>query len=65
MSLGSELMEEYYDNEIIPPLKNRIEGLIEVLRQSYKEKKILKEVDLHMALQNGIIKLEDYLKIIE
>lgn len=41
MSLGGEIMEDYYENNVIPPLKERIRTLendsARMLRELYEE----------------------------
>ena len=45
MSIGSEIMEEYYDREIIPPLKNliKLQKIIIITYQMPTKKKYWKK----------------------
>lgn len=76
MSIGSEIMEEYYDREIIPPLKNLIKlqkEYIEFLGEELSKSSVfvsnrayeipIETIDKGIELRSKIERVEEMLKM--
>ena len=76
MSIGGEIMEEYYDREIIPPLKNLIKlqkEYIEFLGEELSKSSVfvsnrayeipIETIDKGIELRSKIERVEEMLKM--